>query len=847
VALIQGNAHKSSVTGFYPYQIDGSLRFNDNDSAYLNRTFAPAGNRQTWTWSVWVKRGNLGTTQHLFQSFGAGGFGIQGFIRFSTADTLDFWFDYNGGSPWRLITNQVFRDTSAWYHIVVVADTSNATSSDRLRLYVNGARVTSFGTFNYPSLNANGTLNQNYAHNIGQLNSADYFDGYMAEVHFINGQSDTASITSGSAVVTGLSDTSTLQIGLSVSGTGIASGTVITSIDSSTQITISENATATNASATLAFTPLQDAFGELKSGIWVAKSPSVTYGTNGFYLDFANSADIGNDVSGEGNDWTPNNFTASDVVLDSPTNNFCTLNSLDKSASLPSPSNGNLDLTNAASAWFAIRSTIGVTSGKWYAEITQTGSNSFAGVMSQSSALNFASYLGSTGIYGFFNNGGTGYPYANGTSGSSFTVSDGDVIGLAYDYDAQTVAIYKNGALQGTVSSVPNTEPMFFCAAFAQTSATHSWNFGQLGFTYTPPTDYLALSTANLPEPAISPADDESPSDYFVTNLWPGNSGTYSITGNNFAPDLVWIKCRNTAHHHYLVDTIRGSSNMLATNLTNTEPAFSPNEFTSFNSDGYTVNFAATGGRTNYAPDGPYVGWSWKAGGTGVSNTAGSRTSTVSVNQDAGFSIVSWTANAVDPSTVGHGLGVAPDVIIIKARTGVTDQWRYGGSNLPSWSYSLALSSTSAQTIGPDVFNQTAPTSTVFTVGGDASVNTNNATMIAYCFAGVEGYSSFGSYTGNASTDGPFVYTGFRPAWVLVKRTDAANNWILWDTTRNTYNQIDDNLYPDSAAAENNDPGIDALSNGFKIRGTALFSNASGGTYIYMAFAENPFKYANAR
>jgi hypothetical protein len=245
----------------------------------------------------------------------------------------------------------------------------------------------------------------------------------------------------------------------------------------------------------------------------------------------------------------------------------------------------------------------------------------------------------------------------------------------------------------------------------------------------------------------------------------------------------------------------------------------------------------------------------WKAGGTGVSNTAGSRTSTVSVNQDAGFSIVSWTANAADPSTVGHGLvdsnglGVAPDVIIMKARTGVTDNWRYGGSNLPSWSYSMALNVNAGETAGPDVFNQTAPTSTVFTVGGDVSVNTDDATMIAYCFAEIEGYSKFGKYTGNASTNGPFVYTGFRPAWVLVKRTNPAspNNWILWDTTRNTYNQIDDNLYPDSDADENNDPGIDALSNGFKIRGTALFSNASGGSYIYMAFAENPFKYANAR
>jgi len=288
MAIIQGNAKKSTAAGgFYPKTIEGSLRFNDDDSAYLSWTPDSAGNRKTWTLSLWTKRGRVDNANtELFGTASEGD-------KLAFSDSRIFWFN-NGSASSYLSTTALFRDPSAWYHIVLAFDTTQATASNRVKLYVNGERIAFDNNTTFPSQNYDGDINNAEAQFIGMGHSGtgSSYDGYMAEVHFIDGQSDTASITSGSAVVTGLSDTSTLQIGLSVGGTGIASGAVITSIDSSTQITMSENATATNASATLAFTPLQDAFGELKNGVWVAKTPDVTYGTNGFYLDFQDDTEV---------------------------------------------------------------------------------------------------------------------------------------------------------------------------------------------------------------------------------------------------------------------------------------------------------------------------------------------------------------------------------------------------------------------------------------------------------------------------------------------------------------------------------------------------------------------------
>jgi hypothetical protein len=695
----------------------------------------------------------------------------------------------------------VFRDPTAWYHIVIVCDTTNATQTSRFRFYVNGVQFTTIsgtgGENTWPVQNANTNINNTVAHSLGrkQHGANEYLDGYLTEVNFIDGQ---------------------------------------------------------------ALTP--SSFGETDAitGVWKPKKYTGTYGTNGFYLNFsdnsaATAAAIGKDYSGNGNNWTPNNISVTagvtyDSMLDVPTlwadggngrGNYAVMNPVDKHASLPAPTNGNLSLSNAASAWFAVRSTVAVTSGKWYAEITQTGSNSFAGVMSGSSALTFASKTGSTGIYGFFNDGAgtSGYPHSNGTSGTVFTIASGDVIGLAYDYDAQTVAIYRNGSLQATVTSVPKAEPMFFCAAFAETSATHSWNFGQRPFSYTPPTGFKALNTQNLPEQTIKKGNA-----YFDATLYTGTGSAQSIVNSGaMQPDFVWTKSRSASNDHILMDSVRGLSVALFSNLTNAEVTDST-RITSLNANGFTLGTSASTNQNAVT----FVGWQWNAGGSTVTNTSGSISAQVRANATAGFSVVTYTGTGAN-ATVGHGLGVAPSMIITKVRSTSGADWGVYHTSIGNTKY-LFLNTTAASATSVNFWNNTSPTSAVFSVGISGSTNNSGNTMVAYCFAAVAGYSAFGSYTGNGSTDGPFIYLGFRPRFFLAKvSSGTTGSWHLIDTSRSPYNEVGVGLYPNSSNAESSDFASDILSNGLKMRNTQSELNGSGNTYIYMAFAENPFKLSPAR
>jgi hypothetical protein len=360
-------------------------------------------------------------------------------------------------------------------------------------------------------------------------------------------------------------------------------------------------------------------------------------------------------------------------------------------------------------------------------------------------------------------------------------------------------------------------------------------------FYYAPPSGYLALCTANLPDPAIDPAKDDVPADYFNTVLYTGTGvDPLAITGVGFQPDAVWIKSRSNALSHNIYDAVRGVSKRLQTNLTNAESTVSGVK--SFDSDGFTLG--ADTNDTNFTSGNTYVAWSWLAGNGTSSNTDGSITSTVSVNQKAGFSVVSYTGTGA-AATVGHGLGVKPDVTIIKRRNAVVDWVVYTDIIDGSWDF-LALNTTAAKG-NTTVFSADADT---FDFSASSNVaNVNGADAIAYCFAEVEGYSKFGSYTGNGSTDGPFVYTGFEVAWLLIKRTSNTDHWFLWDNVRDAYNVSSKALLPSSSLAESSITGdeLDLLSNGFKLRTTNAIANGSGETYIYMAFAENPFKYANAR
>jgi hypothetical protein len=387
--------------------------------------------------------------------------------------------------------------------------------------------------------------------------------------------------------------------------------------------------------------------------------------------------------------------------------------------------------------------------------------------------------------------------------------------------------------------------PYFFGCSAGNGGAFTGANFGQRPFAYTAPSGYKALCTTSLSAPTI-----EDGSDYFDTTLYTGNGSTQSITGLNFSPDLVWIKNRAAADSHKLTDTVRGATEELESDTTAAE-ATNADGLTAFNSDGFDLGADAEY-NTNTET---YVAWAWDAGSSTVSNTDGSITSQVRANPSAGFSIVSYTGTKAN-ATIGHGLGVAPEMIIVKCLD-TARNWVVGHQGIASdpWTDYLLLNSTAAKADLDTIWNDTAPTSTVFTVGSANGINSQEA-HVAYCFAPVEGYSAFGSYTGNGSTDGPFVYTGFRPRWVLIKcsTTGGSNfDWFIYDAARDAFNASYRILTANSSGAETvatggtyTDMYIDILSSGFKVWTNYQSHNSNGSTYIYCAFAENPFA-LNAR
>ena len=781
------------------YQISRSLRFNSADSAYLNRTPASAGNRKTWTWSGWVKRSALGSSQFLFDA--TSGVGTR--LYFSSGDAIQF----DSGGSGVFTTSQVFRDVSSWYHIVFVADTTQATASNRIKLYVNGSQVTAFSATSYPTQNTDTDWNNTVSHYLGRNGNASvsYLNGYLTEIHSIDGQA--------------LDPTS---------------------------------------------------FGEYNSntGVWQPKAYAGTYGTNGFYLNFSDNsnttaATLGKDYSGNGNNWTPNNFSVTagagnDSLVDTPTpygtdtgvggevrGNYATINAVDKNSQI-ALANGNLDYTNSSSnANTQARATIAYSStGKWYFESTRGGGGSSfaAGIGTSTTSLGTQN----AGII-MYNQNGQIYVdgVLNSTPGTTF--ASGDTMGVAVDMDAAKVYWYKNGVvinasgLSFTVGS-STWMPMIGCYTNGDTGTL---NFGQRPFAYTPPAGFKSLCTTNLPEPTILDGGD-----YFNAVLYTGNGTSdgnqQAITGVGFSPDLVWLKSRSNATGNYLADQVRGVNKTINSNNTNAEQT--QTIFPAFGADGFTVEKQSANDGVNVNGY-TYVAWNWKANGAGSSNTAGTITSTVSASQTAGFSVVTYTGNGTAGATIGHGLGATPSMMIAKNRSS-------GGSASYEWTVyhaslgatkAVFLNDTGAAATDAGYWYNTAPTSTLITVPSNTRTNTNGSNFVIYCFAAIAGFSAFGSITGNGSTDGPFCYLGFRPAFIMLKRTDSTGNWTILDFKRAGYNVDNDQLYPNLSNAEATTDLADLLSNGFKLRSTDTSVNASGGTYVYAAFSENPFKYSLAR
>ena len=803
--------------------VSGSLRFRNtitgspSSPAYLNRTFA-AGNQQRWTFSAWVKK-TLGRQT----VFGRGSTQF-GSMQFESDDTLSLNWAV-GGTTYFATTTQVFRDPSAWYHLVWAIDTTQATSTNRQRLYVNGVEVTAWSNYTTIPQNSNGNINTANSHWIGRFWESSFefpFSGYMAEVNFIDGQQLTSSSFGQTSPIT---------------------------------------------------------------GVWEPIKYTGTYGTNGFYLSLSDTSSIGKDFSGNGNNWTPNNIsTASgstfDLMRDVPTQwapqdvtdvggtvrgNYCTWNPLNKSTNHNS-TNGNLTASSSGgTSYGAICATMGVTSGKWYWEMTYTRNGS-----TNSPVIGFGNdlfkyttppdgYLGSDLNAGGINvfNGNAAINATSTSYGSA--IATNDVVMFAMDLDNRKFYIGKNGTWFNSGNPVAGTNQWPYSATIVGSTFfpavnmfndTGDTNFGQRPFTYTPPSGFKSLCTTNLPTPTIGATAANAANKYFDNILYTGNGATIpssqSITGLQFQPDFTWIKSRSDAYPNFIFDAVRGAGRELVTNTTAAET--NKNQLSTFNSNGFSVAVASDGSLGTNGNGSTFVAWNWNAGGSTVTNTTGSISAQVRANPTAGFSVATFTGNGTAGATVGHGLGVAPSMIMFKERSTGTSGlvWHTGyGTN-----QGQQLIDSTAAIYNPGnglYFNSTYPSSTVVTLGTSGATNGSGSTYVLYSWAAVAGFSAFGSYTGNGSTDGPFVYTGFRPRFILVKST-GASNWFLWDTARNAFNATTTPLFPNiSSAEEGTLYPIDVLSNGFKLRGASGLGINESATYIYMAFAEHPFKNALAR
>ena len=800
------------LQGATGYNLSKSLRFRSSASAYLSRTPASAGNQQKWTWSGWAKLGAI-QSGSLFGGDALSSRWTE--IVVNSSGNINI-HSTNVSMVADLITTQVFRDPSSWYHVLLSVDTTQATASNRITLHINGQQVTSFSTATYPAQNTSlAGVNQTVLHTVGKgIVKAGNFDGYLADTYFIDGQ---------------------------------------------------------------ALTPSSFGSTNSQTGVWQPKKYAGTYGTNGFYLPFTDvattsgsNAGLGKDFSGNGNYWNTNNISVTagatydsmkDVptLTDADTANYAVLNPLFMAGTNGSLSNGNLTNTGGANPARAFTSTISTKAGgKFYAEFQATGGGNYC--MFAVSDINLFAYTsgaikGNGNISYDTNSLGANY-YINSTSttSSAVTITTNDYVMVAFDSTTRNVWFGKNGVWNESGNPSTGASPTGVVAgdsdlvfAVRAESTTINANFGQRPFAYTPPTGFKALNTYNLTTPTIGATASTLASKNFDVTTYTGNGSTQTITNSgSMQPDLVWVKSRSNAYNNVINDSIRGSTKLLITNGTDAEQT-EAQSITSFNSNGFSLGTAGTWNQNGST----FVAWQWKANGSAVTNTAGSITSQVSANASAGFSIVTYTGNGTVGATIGHGLGVTPAMIIVKSRNSVQDWpvWHKGIAN----SNTLYLNLTVASSTYVNRFDPTGFTSSVFKTGSNggsgSELNSSGNTHVAYCFSEVAGYSKFGSYTGNGSADGTFVHLGFRPKFVMIKQTSGAGQgWLIQDTARDTFNATGLDLAANSSGAEANDaPVMDIVSNGFKMRNTYGGFNSSSATYIYMAFAENPFKYSLAR
>ena len=777
------------------YQVAKSLRFNDDDSAYLGRTLASTGSATTGTYSFWFKRSKVHTGMERIIHVGtySSGAGYPSFhIGFNNDNVV--MHCYLNGYTLALQTSAKFRDYSAWYHIVCTLDSTQNTNTDRGAIYVNGV-LQDYAATTWPSQNDNVLINTNTSPCwIGRRNTSvtKLIDGYLADLHFIDG--------------TALDPTSFAE---------------------------------TNAD----------------TGQWVPIKYSGSHGTNGYHLKFDNTSDLGEDSAGS-NDWTANNLSTSagggnDSLTDTPTNygddtglggevrgNYAVLNPLVNSrfSGNYTLSNGNLKTVHTGYA--TLPSTLAVSSGKWYCEgtldvVANYSNQAWCGLMRVDAEAHWTGsspyqnipieyWQGNTPLYGV-NFWGDGLGLNRTQSYGSSYATAGTVIGIAFNADSGSCTWYINGSSQGSSTyNIVQGETYYFVFGAALNG---SWtaNFGARPFAYAAPSGYKCLCAQNLSDPTI--ADSSS---HFDVATASGANILSTATGLTDGADFVWIKDRDNSVKHILFNRINDSGM----------------DGTPHMRSDTTDNESSCG--TYSAPSGNSVSWVWNAGSSTVTNTDGSITSSVRANTDAGFSIVSYTGTG-SSATVGHGLGATPGLLITKGRDGSGLSW--ATQFMGSASNYMQMQDTSANSSGDgSAAWGSDPTSSVFSINTKPTSNDSGIDFIAFVWSEVEGYSKFGKYYGGGGTYGyPFCWTGFKPAFVMIKCGTAGQSWIMWDSERSTYNVADEILNADNTNTEAAWSDIDILSNGFKIRDTHASVNTRNNWYYFAAFAETPLKYSNAR
>ena len=813
------------------YDIDNSSRWEPSDSPSLLRTVTIGSqtDAQKATFSCWFKIDDgddfqTDGTADVYRALVGWGHNTDSKFAIGLHDQsingnkvcLAIKSRDSGGSLYfNCLSTRLIRDIGQWYHLLVVFDGTQGDNANRIRAWLNGEAVTwstytnSQTTF-YISGNSNNRASVGVADGVGGVNA--YWSGYIAETHWIDGQA--------------------LAVG-----------------------DFAETDAATNE--------------------WKAIEYTGTYGNNGFYMNFDNSSSMGADSSGNGNNYTVANLAATDQMLDTPTNNFPTFNSL---TNYPNPQGAGTETLTEGNTRFKITTNAYgskicngvVNSGKWYMEILVNDlyldNQFFAAIASfdnvDESQMFYHCTTGSGDGWGYHNTDPNARTWNMTTEAAVTTgltaVAVGDIFAIALDLDSspRSVKFYINNTLAATIADIDASGTMKNIivgmgergvdqdmivnfgqdSSFAglKTAQGNTDGNGYGDFYYAPPTGYMANCTKNLPDPSIA-----LPGEYFNSILYTGDGGTdQAQTGVGFQPDLVWGKAFVDNKPPWLFDVIRGTGKLIESSSSGAET--SPTDMlNSFDSDGFTHgNQSAIGGNGNN-----YIAWNWKAGGAASSNTDGSITSSVSVNTTAGFSIFSFTGTGA-AGTVGHGLPSTPDMMIFKGRN-TTSSWPvYYDVSGGTLGFPL-LESANANVTSSSPFTWN---SSVFTFTSSSSYsNTSGTNYIAYAFQSIDGYSKVGKYTGDGTTNGAFIYTGFEPKFLMCKKTNGSGGWAMIDRVRYPNNVVRNKLWANlNDGVVTAEDIVDFNSNGFKWRiGDSTF-NGDNDSYIFIAMAQNPFKYGRA-